>query len=612
MAGRPGTRPARVSHLPRSGRWSSIPRRRQPYAAGGNRQLFKSTDGAASWVGIAVDIGDRLAIAPSSPLVLYAGGYGAVSKSTDGGMTWNPASSGLPQTANLTAVVINPSTPNTVYAATERDGVFKSLNGGGNWTPASTGLSNLQVLALTIDPLTPSTLYAGTNGGAGLFKSTDGGASWVPANRGFTDLRVDTMAVTASAPPVLYAGTPGGVARSGDSGGSWTLTSFTGPTFALAVDPSAPTTLYAGTDPGVFKSVDGGASWTAAKAGLGNLSVQALAIDPVTPSTLYAGAENIVFKSVDGAQSWIPLPVISLATVSALAIDPAMPTTLYAGYDGGVPLADRGVFKSLDGGVNWAKLPGVSVSDVDRVHALLIDPAMPTRIYAVVNQTLFRSTDGGFTWDVQAQLATIALDPSTPGTLYGVSVDGGLSKSADGGGTWSFLTPQLPFPGGASPGQLLVDPVVPARLYAGTSRAGVFELLQAPLITLALHVTGFQPTASSRLVGSPRNGALFHPGETLQVDVTVSNVTPPVTVDVYLAVILPPALGRGLGVPAGMPWSSWPRGSRWPRPPACRRPSRAFRRCCGATRSRVRSRRRRSPPCSWPTSPRTSRRTPTR
>ena len=60
--------------------------------------------------------------------------------------------------------------------------------------------------------------------------------------------------------------------------------------------------------------------------------------------------------------------------VHALAIDPATPSHLYAGTYGG------GVFKSTNGGGNWSAVnTGLTNTDV---RALAIDPATPTTLYA--------------------------------------------------------------------------------------------------------------------------------------------------------------------------------------------------------------------------------------
>src|SRR5690606_10029226 len=45
------------------------------------------------------------------------------------------------------------------------DGVFKSTDGGANWSLLNEGLTNTNVSALVIDPATPTTIYAGTLSG---------------------------------------------------------------------------------------------------------------------------------------------------------------------------------------------------------------------------------------------------------------------------------------------------------------------------------------------------------------------------------------------------------------------------------------------------------------
>jgi hypothetical protein len=210
--------------------------------------------GTNLWTSHGPDGGPVLALAidPRTPSTLDAGTQGAgVFKSTDGGVTWSAANSGLPANAIVQALAIDPSTPTTLYAGTgwnDVGGVFKSTDGGGTWSAADTGPS-AAVYSLAIDPSTPRTLYAGTFGG-GVFKSTDSGITWSAANTGL---------IAASV-------------------------------LVLAIDPGSSSTLYAGTDgDGVFKSTNSGGTWSAANTGLTVPVITSLAIDPSTPSTLYAG-----------------------------------------------------------------------------------------------------------------------------------------------------------------------------------------------------------------------------------------------------------------------------------------------------------------------------------
>ena len=137
-----------------------------------------------------------------------------------------------------------------------------------------------------------------------------------------------------------------------------------------------------------------------------------------------------------------------------LAIDPTTPTTLYVG-------TATGVFKSTDGGGSWNPIgpglvsPGISLTPV---YALAIDPTTPATVYA---GGAYKSTDGGGTWRPTA-LATsvlaLAIDPTTPTTLY---ADG--FKSTDGGSSWSALDLAT-----AAVDALAIDPTTPTTLYAGT------------------------------------------------------------------------------------------------------------------------------------------------
>ena len=131
-------------------------------------------------------------------------------KSTNGGGSWSAVNSGL-NNAYVTALVIDPLTPTTLYAETG-SGVFKSTDGGGSWWAVNSGLPTAEVDALAIDPLTPTTLYVGIYR-SGVFKSIDGGGNWSAINSGLTSLNVRELAVHPLTPATVYAGTVAGVFR---------------------------------------------------------------------------------------------------------------------------------------------------------------------------------------------------------------------------------------------------------------------------------------------------------------------------------------------------------------------------------------------------------------
>lgn len=273
--------------------------------------------GTNSWSSIGTFSGAFLTVPdPTNPAVVYGGARNPsrLLKTTDGGSNWNPVLFS-PDAHEFLAVAINPSSPSTVYAATDGlvnfgGALYKTTDGGSTWTLKNLGLTRA-VVAVAIDPLNSSTIYAATRDGPYLFKSVDGGNSWTSMG---------------NAPPLS----------------------------SLIVDPATSGRLYAATASGVLKSSDGGATWSfrTVRAGI----TPRLAIDRLTPSRLYAGysVPSEIYESTDSAETWTQLPgsfaeppgPLVSTDVAQLLVIPGNPSTLF------VSNFCR-VFKSLDGGGIW-------------------------------------------------------------------------------------------------------------------------------------------------------------------------------------------------------------------------------------------------------------------
>ena len=181
-----------------------------------NGRVSRTTNGGASWTAtgpVTASI-DLVKVDPISPSTLYAASSlplttntAQLFKSTDGGASWSPIDQGL-GSAVVHALAVDPITPGMMYAGTP-DGVFKSVDGGASWIRSSAGLPGTPVLSLALDPLAPNNLYAGTDGD-GVFHSEDGGAHWVAWNAGLTARRVTSLLTAPSLRPRVYAGTDGG------------------------------------------------------------------------------------------------------------------------------------------------------------------------------------------------------------------------------------------------------------------------------------------------------------------------------------------------------------------------------------------------------------------
>ena len=110
----------------------------------------------------------------------------------------------------------------------------------------------------------------------------------------------------------------------------------------------------------------------------------------------------------------------------------------------------------------------VSLGPADtQVAAIAIDPTTPTTLYAGTDGGVFKSTDRGGSWEVKLSIGSVAalvVDPTTPTTLY-AGVGNAVYKSTSGGETW-YPTGSLNFKF-AGVYTLALDPTTPTTIYAG-------------------------------------------------------------------------------------------------------------------------------------------------
>ena len=175
--------------------------------------VAKSSDGGSSWVGMnngltAVGIYvSALAVDPKNAEIVYVATPptgrpdtdAKIFKSTNGAAQWRQVPIALPTGTLITSLAIDPATTSVIYAAyvdypTGLGGVFKSSDSGETWIAPQQLLPTGCCVALVIDPSLPSQMYAATEGG-GVFTSTDGATSWSPLNAGLPSLGVSSLAI---------------------------------------------------------------------------------------------------------------------------------------------------------------------------------------------------------------------------------------------------------------------------------------------------------------------------------------------------------------------------------------------------------------------------------
>jgi photosystem II stability/assembly factor-like uncharacterized protein len=472
----------------------------------GGGRLFKSTDSGQSWNALssAPPIG-TLAIDPQNPSTLYAGpsnfhagewinyGWSGVSRSTDGGSSWNAVNSGMPANASLLA--FDPQNAKTLYAIGGSGALlFKTTDGGGSWSaPLRQKLIELNssesatcddwgyYLALVTGRPSPGPdqISCFSGGSRDAVIAVDQYLADVVRYAsptygivgGFSALVVDPRNSNTLYGGRTAGGTSGGIFISTDGGLSWNASNSGLPNRpglgvnTLVMDPGNPGTLYATiNDNELYKTTDGGATWIAAGAGLTNYNNGALsvAIDSQNPSVLYAGTSSGVFKSTDGAASWSPSNSgLSATFVGPLAVDPQNRGTLFAVTQAGGP--PGGLFKSADAGTSWADT-GLQYP----VDALAVAPQTPALVYAATSAGVFKSTNGGASWVYTGSVSGVSrliVDPQNAATLY-AATNIGVYKSTDAAAHWSAVNSGLPFTPEIN--TLALDPQNSNALYATT------------------------------------------------------------------------------------------------------------------------------------------------
>ncbi len=156
--------------------------------AGTSGGVYKTTDQGAHWMQVngglvpegMVKTSRALGVTsvqvdPFAPDTVYAATLAGLYKTTNGAATWVRIGESL-QDQMMVAIVLDRARAGVMYLA-GRDGIHRSEDGGANWVPLNEGLTTTNIRSLAQSLTDPKVFYAGTNG-SGLYKSVDGGSHW--------------------------------------------------------------------------------------------------------------------------------------------------------------------------------------------------------------------------------------------------------------------------------------------------------------------------------------------------------------------------------------------------------------------------------------------------
>ncbi len=437
------------------------------WSGGGERGLFKSTDGGKSWRKVLGDglgnteIDDQYTgvsevhMDPRNPDVMYAvswqrirnvavlmdGGPGTgIHKSEDGGETWRELTEGLPE-ENLgkTGLAISPQDPDVVYATIElanREGGFwRSADGGETWEKRNEYLSS------GTGPHYYQELFASPHQFDRVYQmdvqmhvTEDGGET-------FTNLEHETkhsdhhaMAFDPEDENYLLVGVDGGIYESYDLGESWRFVNNMPITqyYKVAVDYDEPFyNVYGGTQD---NNSHGGPSRTDNNVGIRNSDWfitlfgdgHQSAVDPDNPDIVYAQwqqgnltrfdrktGESVYIKPQAAAGD----PPERYNWDSPILISPHKSSTLYFGT--------QRVWKSDDYGDSWVAISGDLTRNEERTRQPLMG----------------RTWSFDSPWDLYAMssfntITSLSESPLVDGLVYVGTDDGIIQVTEDNGQNW--------------------------------------------------------------------------------------------------------------------------------------------------------------------------------
>jgi photosystem II stability/assembly factor-like uncharacterized protein len=387
---------------------------------------------------------------------IFLGGFDGLFKSVDGGRHWAQMET-LPL-GLIKGLALSPGGGDDLSVAitTYGGGAYTTYDQGDTWVVGNKGLKTTRLSGIVFSPCysADGTIFSAARGY--ILKSTDKGASWAKSSLKYTSWRTRVSSI------LTWLGLPSFLSRQILSDEETTTPFAT--VFAISPDFESDGTIYFGTrDHGIFKSTDGGASASAVWDGMAR-TIASLVISPDFSSdgTLFASVRGAgVYRTMDGGNTWEPVndgftfieswqsPMVHDITERdiQLMISPSYGTdeTLFAA-------ASEGLFKTVGGGESWQELKGSDQVKDGYIIGMAISPNYAqdeTLLVSVRGIGLFKTDDGGATFDQigsdliasnqAVELLQFSASYAVDDTIYAAS-DEALFRSTDGGSTWETIS----------------------------------------------------------------------------------------------------------------------------------------------------------------------------
>jgi len=429
------------------------------WGSGGDRGVYKTTDGGLTWARI-LHVDDdtgatELVMDPLNNKVIYAATYqrrratwgfngggpgSAMWKSSDAGRTWTKLTQGVPAGhLGRIGMDVYRSNPNILYARIEHateSGTYRSDDAGLSWRKMSnTNPRPMYFSQMRIDPNNDLRVYVL---GVQIHISDDGGKTFIENGALHSDHHA--MWINPKNSNHIIDGTDGGIGISWDKGATWdaVYNMDLGQFYHVTYDMETPYNVCGGLQdnytwcgPSAVRSRQGipNDAWFTIHGGDG-FEAQ---IDPTNSRIIYAESQDGNISRIDRVsnerKSIRPLPARGEAPLrwnwnTPILISPHDPATIYVG-------ANK-VFKSTDRGQSWTAISPDLSEATDREGLSLMG--------VTAKDVTIAKNDGVQSYGNIVQLVE---SPKQAGVLYAGTDDGQVHMTKDGK-TWTNITTRFP------------------------------------------------------------------------------------------------------------------------------------------------------------------------
>lgn len=349
----------------------------------------------------------------SSSATSVSGKSGVVLRSIDGGVRWDGVlfqqngitSASAP--AQVLHIAFDPARSDRLYLGTKGNGLWKSEDRGATWKnikdSSGTLLPTADVYRIAMSTSSPDVIYIAVfqNKKGRVFRSDNQGGSFrevyfvAPDNIPVYDIYVDP----ANTDRVAIATGQGGVLLSHNGGKTWSVAHwFSEAMVRIFGNPAFFSEIYAvNSSRQLKKTFDEGENWTELGSGQGDnggFASGATGGLGTTQEPIQGFQSPFYFGSLFGGSSQVGL--------ETFAIDPHEFERIFIG-------AVEGLYRSLDGGFTWNRIETLVYPSAITVTAIAVHPRNRGTIFTGIGSELYRTNDDGKTWSVRMLPTTLRI-----------------------------------------------------------------------------------------------------------------------------------------------------------------------------------------------------------